>query len=159
MRYLSIFAVAAVLTACASIGPENNSGIKVSVNSVKSHDEGIDITVKFYNPTDETIRLFPRGSVAVLLDGKFRFNGRLAETLDVEPRETQTAKMQFRFLNNPRVFQSGLVEITPTKLFESCVRADHDPLVEEGGREPSNELSVQSETCDRKFKKPIRIGF
>src|SRR5690348_5578185 len=138
----------ALLLGCATRGPENNSGIKVTVVSVKNHDEGIDLTVKMYNPIYETIGLFPSGYVAVLLDGKYRFSGRLAETIDVDPRESQTAKMQFRFLNNPKVYQTGQVEITPTKLFHNCTHADADPLVvrddsHDGGREPSTELSVQ----------------
>src|SRR5690348_15851115 len=138
----------ALLLGCAKPGPENNSGIKVTVPSAKNHDEGIDLTVKFYNPTDETIRLFPRGSVAVLLDGKYRFSGRLAEISDVDPRESQTAVMQFRLLNSPKVYQTGQVEVTPTKLFHNCTYADADPLEarhysHDGGREPSTELSVQ----------------
>lgn len=162
MRFSIIF-ISALLAGCAMFqpGPENNSGLGVTIKTVKDHPEGIDVTVVLKNTTPQTMRLYEQGTVALLLNGDYRIKGEVKETMDIAPGERKTAKLEFHFINEPGIYKGGLVEITPTKIFKSCSAADKDPAVvadtqPADGREVASDL--EPITCNRALKKPIRVG-
>lgn len=150
-----------LLFGCAAPGPENTSGLGAKIVSVKNHGEGVDITLALKNTTNQTMRLARHGSVSVRLDNAALIAGQVTETVDIAPGESKTIKTRFQFINSPRIYKKGLVEIVPQKVFHTCRAADADPEVarevdQDGGREPTE---IQPETCDRPLKRAIRLAF
>ena len=82
-----------------------------------------------------------------------------------DPGDRKTAVLQFRFINRPRIYKKGVLEITPTKAFSTCSEANladdviHDdikPTESNDDRGPA--MEVQPDTCDRQLKNPIEIS-
>ncbi len=160
MRFLIIL-FSGILGACSLTAPkpENNSGLGVKIKSVKNHSEGVDVTVVLDNTTKETMGLSEKGSVSVLLDGKYHVNGTLPEEVEIPPGRQETVEMEFHFINEPRLYKSGLIEMIPTKNFRSCEIANRDPeVVPDDNRDVAVD-HVEPLTCNRPMKMPIRIAF
>jgi hypothetical protein len=162
MRFVIIL-ISSFLFGCSLLGarPENDSGMGAKIKAVKNTPEGVELTVALHNTTKQTVRLLNKGSVSVLLDGEAHVKGQLAETVDIAAGTRKDIKMHFEFINSPRIYKAGLLEMTPTKIFRSCSIADKDPTVvrdpEADSREPATE--VEADTCNRALKNPIRIAF
>jgi len=165
MKAFLIVSISAFLLAGCALGPtaENTSGLEVTVKSLKNHSEGLDMSVDIHNTTHQLMGLSEQGSVSVLLDGSYRVRARLPEGVEIQPGETTNVKMEFEFINQPRIYKSGLLEILPNKMFKNCAAAENDPdvvqkKVKAEVRDVSSEV-VESLTCDRPLKKAIRVGF